>query len=97
MPAKRTSAAGIWNGLFHYRKTAFANPDSYFHKYASLSRKDLLEFANKVWDEINLPNLEQNILPTRFRADLILEKGKNILCGDKNAENITSIFILKSL
>ena len=58
------------------QKTAFANPDSYFHKYASLSRKDLLEFANKVWDEINLPNLEQNILPTRFRADLILEKGK---------------------
>ena len=32
-------------------------------------------FGNQVWDEINLPNLVQNILPTRFRADLILEKG----------------------
>ncbi len=34
-------------------------------------------FANEVWEEINLSNLEQNILPTRFRADLILEKGEH--------------------
>ena len=38
-----------------------------------------MEFANQVWDEINLPNLEQNILPTRFRANLILEKANAIL------------------
>lgn len=56
--------------------TAFRDPDSYFHKYAFYPEKKLLKFANKVWDEINLPNLEQNILPTRFRADLILEKGE---------------------
>lgn len=56
--------------------TAFQDPDSYFHKYASYPEKKLLKFANKVWDDINLPNLEQNILPTRFRADLILEKGE---------------------
>lgn len=56
--------------------TAFQNPDSYFHRYASYSEKRLLKFANKVWDEINLPNLSLNILPTRFRADLILEKGE---------------------
>ncbi len=35
-----------------------------------------MKFANEVWDEINLVNLQQNILPTRFRADLILEKGE---------------------
>lgn len=58
------------------QKTAFRNPDSYFHKYASYPEKKLLKFANKVWDEINLPNLSHNILPTRFRADLILEKGE---------------------
>lgn len=58
------------------QKTAFQNPDSYFHQYASYSEKELLAFANEVWDEINLPNLVQNILPTRFRADLILEKGE---------------------
>lgn len=58
------------------QQTAFRDPNSYFHKYASYSEKKLLKFANEVWDEINLPNLQQNILPTRFRADLILEKGE---------------------
>ena len=57
------------------QKTAFQDPDSYFHQYASYSEKELMVFGNQVWDEINLPNLVQNILPTRFRADLILEKG----------------------
>lgn len=57
------------------QQTAFQDPESYFHRYASYSKEKLLTFANEVWDEINLPNLLQNILPTRFRADLILEKG----------------------
>lgn len=58
------------------QQTAFTDPDSYFHRYASYSEEQLLKFANEVWDEINQPNLVQNILPTRFRADLILEKGE---------------------
>lgn len=58
------------------QKTAFLNPESYFHQYANMSEQQSLDFANQVWDTINLPNLEQNILPTRFRADLILEKGE---------------------
>ena len=58
------------------QKTAFLNPQSYFHQYAEMSKQQSLDFANQVWDNINLPNLEQNILPTRFRADLILEKGE---------------------
>ena len=62
--------------FFTLQKTAFLNPESYFHKFADLSEKESLDFATQVWDEINLPNLEKNILPTRFRADLILEKGK---------------------
>lgn len=58
------------------QKTAFLNPESYFHQYADLSEQQSIDFATQVWDDINLPNLEQNILPTRFRADLILEKGE---------------------
>ncbi len=58
------------------QQTAFQDPDSYFHQYASYSEDELLKFANEVWDEINQPNLLNNILPTRFRADLILEKGE---------------------
>ncbi len=58
------------------QNTAFLNPNSYFHQYAKMSEQESLDFANQVWDTINLPNLEKNILPTRFRADLIIEKGE---------------------
>lgn len=61
------------------QQTAFRDPESYFHQYASFPEEELIEFANQVWDEINLPNLKQNILPTRFRAHLILEKGDSHL------------------
>ncbi|MFC3197027.1 type I pantothenate kinase [Parapedobacter deserti] len=59
------------------RKTAFQNPESYFHRYASLSESESAAMATSIWDEINKPNLLKNILPTRFRADLILEKGSH--------------------
>ena len=53
---------------------AFANPQSYFHKYASLSEGDARVEARRIWNEVNAPNLEQNIQPTRPRASLILRK-----------------------
>ncbi len=62
--------------FFTLQKTAFLNPESYFHQHVGLSEKESIDFATQVWEEINLPNLEQNILPTRFRADFILEKGE---------------------
>ena len=57
-----------------FRGTAFQDPDAYFHRYASLSEEDATETARGIWQAINEPNLTQNILPTRERADLILEK-----------------------
>src|SRR5690606_21427840 len=54
------------------RSTAFANPDSYFHRYSGLSDTEAIETATGIWREINLLNLKENILPTRTRADLIL-------------------------
>lgn len=57
-----------------FRTTAFRDPDAYFHRYASLSRQDAIDTARSIWKSINEPNLVQNILPTRERADLILEK-----------------------
>ena len=59
------------------RKTAFQRTDSYFHRYANLNEKESAETAASIWNEINKPNLLKNILPTRFRADLILEKGSH--------------------
>jgi type I pantothenate kinase len=57
------------------RRTAFRNPASYFHRYSALSDDEARETATKIWQEINGINLKENILPTRSRADLILEKG----------------------
>lgn len=59
------------------RDTAFRNPLSYFHRYASLSDQQARERASTIWKEINEVNLLENILPTRERADLILEKGRD--------------------
>ena len=57
------------------RDSAFRNPKSYFHRYATLSDKEAQETATRIWDTINLVNLRENILPTRPRADLVLRKG----------------------
>lgn len=57
------------------RDTAFRDPRSYFHRYAELSESEAIKAANRLWGRINLPNLLENILPTRQRADLILTKG----------------------
>ncbi|MGL5790842.1 MAG: type I pantothenate kinase, partial [Plesiomonas shigelloides] len=59
-----------------FRKGAFSDPNSYFHNYAKLSEEEAVSIANQIWDEINGLNLQQNILPTRERASLILTKGK---------------------
>jgi len=59
------------------RKTAFQDPMSYFHRFADLSVEQSAATALNIWNEINRPNLLKNILPTRFRADLILEKGSH--------------------
>lgn len=59
------------------RDTAFRNPESYFHHYADLSTEEAVETAKGIWRDINLVNLRENIIPTRERADLILEKGTN--------------------
>jgi len=57
------------------RETAFTNPASYFHRYAEMPYEKALERANEIWGTINLPNLIENILPTRSRATLVLRKG----------------------
>ncbi|MCL6452905.1 MAG: type I pantothenate kinase [Alicyclobacillus sp.] len=57
------------------RRTAFQDPTSYFHRYANLTPGDAEQLALSIWSRINAPNLVENILPTRHRADLILQKG----------------------
>jgi type I pantothenate kinase len=61
------------------RGTAFSDPKSFFHRYATLSDEDAVETATSIWRRINLLNLHENILPTRQRADLILKKAESHL------------------
>jgi len=57
------------------RETAFQDPKAYFHRYAKLNDTEATLRACEIWRSINLRNLTENILPTRERAQLILEKG----------------------
>ncbi len=61
------------------RKTAFTNPESFFHRYSQLPTDAARAIAEGLWANINLKNLKENILPTRPRADLILRKGADHL------------------
>jgi type I pantothenate kinase len=59
------------------RETVFRNPSSYFHRYANLTPDEAQATARHLWQAINLVNLRDNVLPTRDRAHLILEKGRD--------------------
>lgn len=63
--------------FLHLRETAFQDPKAYFHRYAQLNKTEATKTAKKFWRGINLPNLKENILPTRPRANLILRKSEN--------------------
>ncbi|MGB3414439.1 MAG: type I pantothenate kinase [Microbacteriaceae bacterium] len=55
----------------------FNNPNSYFHRYSSLSNEEAVTEARRIWHAINKPNLVENIEPTRSRANLVLNKSGN--------------------
>jgi type I pantothenate kinase len=56
------------------QETAFTQPDAYFRRYSELTRQEAVDVAREIWGRINEVNLKDNILPTRARASLILEK-----------------------
>ncbi len=65
-----TRFLALWEAAFH-------EPDSFFQRFTNLTRQEAEVFAGQVWEEINGPNLRQNILPTRERATAILRKGED--------------------
>lgn len=62
------------NRFMKLKDGAFADPNSYFHRYADLSDELAKQTAFEIWKNINHPNLVENILPTRARAKLVLRK-----------------------
>src|ERR1700712_4508474 len=75
----RTSDIAHWyqERFLKLQRGAFANPSSYFHRYASLTEEEARSTAASIWASINQPNLVENIFPTRSRAALVLRKGSN--------------------
>ncbi|WP_037389579.1 type I pantothenate kinase [Serratia symbiotica] len=65
------------NRFLKFRQGEFSNPDSYFHNYSKLPEPEAVNIATNLWNEINGLNLQQNILPTRERASLIMTKSAN--------------------
>jgi type I pantothenate kinase len=57
------------------REMALRDESAYMHRYASHSAEEAKEMAMHRWDEIDHPNLKENIEPTKDRARLVLEKG----------------------
>ena len=74
------------------RQTAFRDPASYFHRFATLSEEEAKAIGLSLWQTINLVNLTENILPTRQRADLILRKGPGSRGGDGGAQEAVAAF-----
>lgn len=67
------------NRFLKLRHTAFREPGAHFAHYASMEDSEARAQAREIWQSINLPNLVENILPTRVRASLVLRKGENHL------------------
>ena len=61
--------------FLQFRSGAFSDENSYFHHYSKFNDEEATATAANIWDTINGPNLTLNILPTRERAHLILQKG----------------------
>ncbi|WP_298088660.1 type I pantothenate kinase [uncultured Corynebacterium sp.] len=59
------------------RYTAFRQPGAHFSDYAHLGDDEAVAEARRIWQTVNLPNLMENILPSRVRASLVLSKSSD--------------------
>ena len=53
------------------------NKESHFNRLSSIPDEEAANIAKSIWKKINLVNLNENILPTRGRADLVIKKIKD--------------------
>jgi type I pantothenate kinase len=59
------------------KQTAFRNPRSFFHRYSELGEEEAKALALEIWEKINLANLITNVAPTRERAQVVMQKGRD--------------------
>ncbi|MEM7327789.1 MAG: type I pantothenate kinase [Pseudomonadota bacterium] len=60
--------------FLRFWKAAETDPTSFYAQFRHMTEPELLAFAKSVWAAINLPNLENHILPLRDHADLVVKK-----------------------
>lgn len=53
---------------------AVDDPNDFYYPYAMGKREDAMQMAKDVWEQVNLANLTEYILPTRDRASVVLHK-----------------------
>ena len=53
------------------------DPESFLHEYAGISEAEARTMGDWVWDNINGPNLRDNIAPSKAAADLVVTKGSD--------------------
>jgi type I pantothenate kinase len=63
--------------FFALRRTVFTDQRSYFHPYAQVDEDEAAAQAERFWRDTNEVNLVANILPTRARATLVLNKDRD--------------------
>jgi type I pantothenate kinase len=59
---------GLWAEAEH-------DPASFYARFRNLDEAGVRGFARMVWEAINLPNLRDNIVQARDRADIVIHKG----------------------
>jgi type I pantothenate kinase len=57
-----------------FRNQALGNPRMFFYRFTQMTEDEVRDYAARIWAEINEVNLYENILPTKWRADLVLRK-----------------------
>ncbi|MBP56944.1 MAG: type I pantothenate kinase [Rhodobiaceae bacterium] len=63
--------------FLNLRQKAFSDENSFFNRFVDIGDKEAVELATQIWETINLKNLDENILPTRSRASMIIKKNEN--------------------
>lgn len=65
------------NRFIQAKRTKFQDPESYFHNISKMSDREAIKIGIKYWNNINLKNLEENILPNKRYADMVIQKTTN--------------------
>ena len=60
-----------------FSKGPMCDDSAYFHFLSTWPEEDVVNFAQKVWTQVNEVNLKNNILPFRYRAQCVLHKEFN--------------------